>query len=157
MRAATVIAITFVALAGCQSYEPPATFTGEREGETARSYDEVWRDLTAWFANNNVPIKNLDKDSGLIATDYVASRGGEFVNCGTMSTYQRMQQVTISLNVLLRNVDSGGSHVRANVFANAQIANVNPIDGRMISFDTLRCESNGSLEESILQVAGVTG
>lgn len=62
--------LTLFLLSSCASPkipEPQPQFDDSRVYDA--SYDEVWSDLMEFFANNEVPLVNTDKESGYIKTE----------------------------------------------------------------------------------------
>lgn len=145
-----VLALAAIVVSACATYQPPTEFAGDREAIADRPFNAVWEDLVEWFANNNIPIRNLDKASGLIATEYRLGASGQYIHCGTLGTYDQLQRADLNVNVLVRPAEAGGTRVRANVFGTATIAN------QMIApaIRNVDCTSTGSLERSILRTAG---
>ena len=75
-------AAALVGLAGCAT--PAQTFQFDNQRLVDDSYDAVWDRAINVLANNNLPIKTLEKDSGIIvAENELVSRAsmGESASC----------------------------------------------------------------------------
>jgi len=151
-RISFVAALAALIVAGCASYQPPANYTGEKEQEFDRSYDEVWDDLVAWFANNNISIRNIDKASGLIATDHSLGSSSEHVDCGTPGSMGTLLDRTVTINVLVRPTEAEGTRVRANVFGTGRVSYPS-MSGGAPSVSSVECASRGVMERAIFAAA----
>lgn len=115
-----------------------------------KSFDNVWADAVEWFALNNIPIDRMDKDSGLLTSEYGLSANQEIVSCGeptgNIGLYTaKFDGMYANINVLVRQSDTG---VRAtiNVFGNAHVSLRNGLG--LVDQSTTQCYSTGNLEQS---------
>jgi hypothetical protein len=79
-----VLAIVLVALSGpggCASYISPLQPPPYRD-QVAASYDRTWSALIRALAFDNVPLRVVAKDSGVIASDDFVSPIGVYADCG---------------------------------------------------------------------------
>ena len=103
---------SIVLLAGCASYTPPPPPAPRDATPVWASAGHTWDAVVEVFAARNIPIRTIERVSGLIVTDNlnVGPEGKEWANCGnaglgpTHGTY----------NVLVRG-DSTRSMVKATV------------------------------------------
>ena len=58
-----------LAITSCATYKPAQKKEIQNKFEITKSYDETWSSVVKFFASKNIPIKVIDKSSGLIATD----------------------------------------------------------------------------------------
>ncbi len=135
--------------AGCASYQPPTDIGVENSGISTMSYGEAWETAISYFANNGIPLKNVAKDSGLIAAEYGLAADDSLLDCGTLGTYDVFQSRTADINVLLRDKEDGSTDIRVNVFGNAVI-----FDNLNKTPRSVRCQSRGTLEEQVLRSLG---
>lgn len=144
----TLIATLVVAsLAGCSTYKPPVDHHPVTSRTYALSYDQCWNGIVDWFAENSIPIKTIDKASGLIATEYnLSNRIHGTYDCGTDGYDQTIgKEKLASFNVIVRKV---GDSVRVNVTTTftTTISNVYA----KTPPEPLTCTSTGKLESMIL-------
>ena len=106
-------------------------------------YDSVWSAVVETFAELNLPIDNMEKDSGLITTDHISFLGtGNDGVCdcgGTGILIERAR--TGKFNVFVKNGSTGVS-----VRVNAQFEQTLEFDR---SLSTRQCVSTGVLEARI--------
>jgi len=79
-----VLAIALVGLSGpggCASYISPLQPPPYRD-QVAASYDRTWGALIRALAFDNVPLRVVAKDSGVIASDDFVSAIGIYADCG---------------------------------------------------------------------------
>ena len=144
----TSIALICVAtiLSGCATYVPPVDRGIAKEKSVSSNFDTVWQNATDWFANNNVPIKNIVKDSGLIATDYKLGADSSFIDCGTVGTYEVFADKTVNLNVLVKEIGANEISVRVNVFGTGVISTADLYGNSTGRTRSIDCVSTGKLE-----------
>ena len=87
------------------------------------NYDDVWNAIVFWFGTNNTPIKNMDKNSGFIATEWdMGAADQSFCDCGTYddkpvvgySGYGGKSVITGNFNVIVRKVSDNTTEVTIN-------------------------------------------
>jgi len=134
----------------------------EKERTVNKSFDAIWLTTVEWFATHNTPIKNLDKASGLISTEYSLSMGdaAQYMDCPNVSTRFLMGKVELvnhagNFNVLLKKIDENTTKVSVNVFYGCtenQYRTAGLLSSGYI-FDSstkLTCSSTGRMEKEIL-------
>lgn len=102
-------------LVGCASYRPPPQPTPRDASRVFASMDETWDAVIDLFAMRNIPIRTIERASGLIGTDPlpVGDEGKPWANCGAVNGRVRGPNRAI-YNVLVRG-DSNAATVRATV------------------------------------------
>ena len=132
--------VVAVALGVTACATPPATYAVKNSRSYQKSYDTVWEDVVSFLATNNLQIKNIAKDSGVIYAEAVRFEDN-VADCGEPG--------------ILRVV---GRRASFNIFINRSgrdpIVSVNTEFNEMRRFDsnvsTVQCNSKGLLEEKIL-------
>jgi len=81
-------ALGMVALAGCAGPVVSAIAPPPYRDEAAAGYDATWRALVRALAGENVPLRVVAKDSGVISTDDFISPIGVYADCGRMGEVQ---------------------------------------------------------------------
>ena len=102
-------------LAACASYRPPPTPTPREASQVSASMGETWDAVIDLFAMRNIPIRTIERASGLIGTDplLVGDEGKHWADCGARNGQVRgPNQATY--NVRVRG-DSNQATVRATV------------------------------------------
>ena len=78
------ILICVIAAALCSCYAAPKPETFEKSRISSRSFDDVWRAAIAVVTEEEWPIQVIEKESGIITTDFVIMGGNvhEDIDCG---------------------------------------------------------------------------
>jgi hypothetical protein len=112
------------------------------------SFSKVWEDAIEWFAINNIPIDKMDKESGLLTSEYGLGANQDIINCGeptgNIGLYTaKFDGTYANINVLIRQRDSG-TRATINVFGNAHVSLRNGYG--LVGESNTKCYSTGRLE-----------
>lgn len=153
------LAIVFLLIfIGCAAkYQPPKTYDVVKEMTYDKSFDDVWSLAIEWFANHGTPIKNMDKSSGFIATEYSLGTGQlNCLDCGipgeNLLVAQRLDDPRGNFNILIKKIDENKVKVTINCFFKATSKVY--FDGRLTSTNSIDCNSTGLLEKEIIEFLG---
>ncbi|HEY4573845.1 MAG TPA: hypothetical protein VIJ26_07785 [Thermoanaerobaculia bacterium] len=110
-----VPAVVCVLLAGCSTYKPPPPPTPRDASLVAASIGQTWDAVIDLFATRNIPIRTIERASGLIVTDAlrVGQEGVTLASCGTENG-KVLPPDRATYNVLVRG-DSTLATVRTTV------------------------------------------
>ena len=137
------------ALAACAA--TPQTYHFEKSREYARSYDQIWAGIMEQFTSNNLQIKTIEKESGIIYAEQTYSPNAKdfetAADCGLEPGNIPNGRGVIGLNIFV--VEKSPDHIRVTVNTRFQmpvlvyavIANV-PEDRE--------CNSKGVIERRFL-------
>lgn len=154
MHKLLISAAASLLLAGCAapSINAPSANNTDYTSAYSHSFDDVWEQTVDWFAINNIPIKNIEKDSGIIGSEYSLGSNYSQVDCGTLDPGGMHilldETVTANINVLVRPF-AGGASVKPNVFGNASFLLRDAWDGMPRTMRADRCVSTGELEKDL--------
>lgn len=154
MKSQLISLALVVGIAGCAapSLKPPSDQSRDFSERHSAEFDGVWEGVVDWFAVTNIPIKNIDKNSGLISSDYSLGSNFTQVDCGDMDPGDMARlvdtNITANINVLVRR-QQDGVVVRPNVFGQGVYTLQSTWDGRLIYVRADRCVSTGELENSL--------
>lgn len=153
----TIILLVLSTLTGCSSVitiTPPEKQNFESSRVYNKSYDVVWLKAIDWFADHNVVIEKIEKDSGLITAKYqidVSSSDyldhGKIENSG-MAYINNIEEYG-SLNVTIRKVDVNKTKASVNFFGTYVLHARDEWNGKDLG-RTGKSISTGKLETSIL-------
>jgi hypothetical protein len=127
--------------------------------------DVVWQHAVEWFAKNDMPIKNLDKTSGLIATDYQMSidKAAQLMSCGQSGPNPegRIDHVDHrgNFNLVLREQEDGRTKASVNAFFGCTVNTFKYVgllstDVQLASTERKDCGSTGRVEKQLLDHLG---
>ncbi len=155
--------MSFVFISGCSAPQriAPTPYAVENERRVERPFDATWQSAVEWFATHNTPIKNIDKSSGLISTEYSMSMKDAlvFMDCGrgdsTMTGKVEMDNYLGNFNVLIKKIDDNSTKVVVNVFFSCAVKKYryeNLLSTNYVLESSVKedCVSTGKLEKQIL-------
>lgn len=116
----------------------------------SKPFNAVWEDAIEWFAISNIPIDKMDKESGLITSEYGLGASQDIVDCGeptgNIGLYTaKFDDTYANLNILIRERDST-TRATINVFGGANVSLHNGFG--LVGGSQNKCYSTGSLENS---------
>src|SRR5258705_8939327 len=118
LSTALFAALSMVALAGCS--RPVVSPIGPppcRE-EAAAGYDKTWRALVRALAGENVPLRVVAKDSGVISTDDFISPIGVYADCGRIGEVQLEGEAMGSFTLFVQPGRDGATLIQVNTKMN---------------------------------------
>ena len=143
--------------------QPVAVFKPiEKERVINKSFETIWQSTIELLATYNMPIKNLDKSSGFISTEYKQVTGNPSTYMklvGANSTFSGKVELTNAggnLNILVKSIKPDSTKVTVNVFYDClkntyKYANLISTQYVLQNSVKTECESTGKLEKAILE------
>ena len=136
---------------GCRptiKLHPPASAKSEFTFTFNHSKDKAWSALVATFAKMSIPIRAIEKSSGLIASDAFKAQIGRDCNCGAIEA-RSTNKITGTARARLTAILSGGrtATLKINAIYTRRIR-IYLGQGRARVY-TIRCSSTGRLENLI--------
>lgn len=142
-----VVTVGMAVLVSAASATAPGKHSVQKARTIDATYDATWTALIEVFAEHNWAIANMEKDSGLIATDWMAiPNDSPFADCGG-SGIARELGTQIRFNVFVRDLDGD-----AQVTVNTSFRQLRSFDGKQAIVD---CTSKGEVERQIHQELAV--
>lgn len=122
--------------------QPAAPRTGT---PTTASFDKAWKAAIDIFSERNIPIKTLDRSSGLIVAENqtVPATADGLADCGKVLG-TALRPTAAAWNILIR-----GDSARANVKANVRFMRTGTARGLSTQTVTEDCASYGVWESSL--------
>ena len=154
MKNIIVLALISLILQGCASVSitPPI----QNGFSNSRTYDEgfekTWSASVDWFADHDVSIDKIQKESGLLTAKYLIAVDGEELDCGVIKA-QSVPYLTVvkqgSFNATIRPKSSSQTVVSVNFFGTFDLTGR---DGNrmVIISESGRCVSTGKIEAAVL-------
>jgi hypothetical protein len=90
-----------IAAGGCASYISPLQPPPYRD-QIAAPYDVTWSALIRALVFDNVPLRAVAKDSGVIASDDIVSPIGVYADCGSMGDKPLEGEAHVTFTVFVR-------------------------------------------------------
>lgn len=129
------------ALAGC-SLQPPKMYPAPESLTIAASFGRTWDAVVEHFATSSVPIRTIERSSGIIVTDQMGVARDDasgWSDCGTDGLGGTSRANRASYNLLVRG-DSSTSTIRVTATFTSTIG-VSPYG----------CTSTGAYERELMQ------
>jgi hypothetical protein len=153
IRVNLVLITVFASGCATASVTPPQQPTHETSHVFQASYDDIWERAVDWFSESNIPIRQIEKASGLIASEHRLGADDEMLDCGEVSSGDeilRDSERTAHLNVRVRRAGDD-VRVQMDVFGRAHFIFFNPMLSSTNRLEVPRCESTGELEDSLFR------
>lgn len=119
---------------------PPKKVNFDNSRTYASSKDAVWEAVISFFTKNNIQIKTIEKDSGVLYAER-SSVDESMADCGDFPLAPEIER-SGTLNVFVRHLQSG-----TEVTVNTEFKDVRIFDNKTF---TNSCNSTGLLEKNIL-------
>ncbi len=147
---------SLIILVSCSAYQPPKTYNFPTEMEFDKTYDEVWTRVISLFADAGIPIKTLDKASGLIATEsnLGAQEFATVMDCGTpasdLNVYKFENQLG-KFNVQVISISPNRTKVKVRTFFKTLYVRYTRQQGYWVRTGSqwIDCNSTGAFEALI--------
>ena len=95
------VALGALLAGGCAAYISPLQPPPYRD-HIAAPYEATWSALIRALAFDNVPLRAIAKDSGVIASDDIVSPIGVYADCGSMGDRPLEGETVVSFTVFVR-------------------------------------------------------
>lgn len=154
--------ILFLFAIGCSGsrYTAPSEYTVEKERVINKSFESVWQASVEYFATHNIPIKNIDKSSGFISTEFSLSinDAAKYIDCGkgdnSFSGKIEVVNPVGNFNFLAKSIDDKSTKVSINSFFSSTV-NQYKYEGLLstnyvlVGSTKTECKGKGVLEKEI--------
>jgi hypothetical protein len=152
-----VAGLLILALGACSrpfiSPIPPAPY----RDQVAASYETTWRALIRALAFENVPLRAVAKDSGVLASDEMVSPIGVYADCGRIGDVALEGDAVVSFTVFVQANGGQVTDVQVNAKMRTQAWRRGD-SGKLKSETVYSCASTGrweaNLVDSIRRLAG---
>ena len=145
-----VLGLTCLMIYNCATAPPPRQIAKVFPIEAP--FDEVWQAVIETFAEMNLPIVNMEKDSGLITTEWIAyprgKAGNIYCDCGGLGLNVEIERRG-RFNVFVRKITENSCELTVNCLYNQTIQ---PAMGDASTQSTRSCVSTGKLEADMFEI-----
>src|SRR5262252_1535953 len=112
------------------------------------SYDTTWRALIRSLQMENVPLRAVAKDSGVIASDDFVSPIGVYADCGRLGEVAIEGEALVAFTVFVQPMGSAETDIQINAKARTQ-AYRRGSSGRLHTDQVYQCVSTGRFEANL--------
>jgi hypothetical protein len=118
-------------------------------GAVAAPYDATWKALIRALALENVPLRAVAKDSGVVASDDFFSPIGVYADCGRLGDSQVEGQALVAFTIFVQPNGSAATDVQVNSKMRSQ-AFRRGASGSLWPQPVYECASTGRWEANLL-------
>lgn len=135
-------------LAGCSRpfvlplAEPPY------RNRTPAGYDATWRALIRAFQQENLPLRTVAKDSGVIASDDFVSPIGVYADCGRLGDVPLQGEALVAFTVFVQPSGAEATDIQVNAKMRTQ-GYRRGSSGKLKSDRVYQCVSTGRFEANL--------
>ena len=148
----TVLALTAVgvmALAGCARPFISPILPPPYRDQVEAPYDATWKALIRALAADNVPLRTVAKDSGVISSDDIVSPIGVFADCGRLGALSLEGEALVTFTVFVQSNGRSATDVQVNSKMRTQ-AHRRGDSGKLRSDPVYQCASTGRWEANLV-------
>lgn len=152
-----VLVCSVVLFSGCANYKEPQQHIFDKSMTFNIGFDSVWTKIIKWFTDNNTPIKNIEKVSGLITTEYNlnANSSKDCADCGIEGTLQSITDRVGNFSIIVERINDNQTKVSIAIYYKAILVTPNYSSNYAPPNRTpITCESTGTLEKKIFNYIG---
>ena len=103
-----------VAVGGCSGPFVSPLAAPPYRGHISASYDDTWKAFIRALAIDNVSVRAVEKDSGVIASDDFVSTIGVYADCGRVGDVVLEGEALVSFTVFAQPGRTGGTDFQVN-------------------------------------------
>jgi hypothetical protein len=112
-------------------------------------YEATWRALLDALARENVPLRVVAKDSGVIASDDFPTPIGAYADCGRVGDTRLEGEALVTFTVFVQAAGANGTAVQVNAKMRT-LAHRKGSSGKLTPNPVFQCASTGRWESNLL-------
>lgn len=134
---------------GCAGpYIAPLLPPPHRE-QVPAAYDTTWKALIEALAKENIPLRVVARDSGVIASDDFTTTIGVYADCGRFGDARVEGEALVTFTLFVHSAGSNGTEVQVNAKMRTQAHRTGP-SGKLKPQPVFQCASTGRWESNLL-------
>jgi hypothetical protein len=115
-RIALLLIVFSTVLAACGKKPPGPPNLENTIEEYDASFDQVWAGVIEILGFYQSPIELIEKDSGLITTEWQSGGARSWFDCGAPGSNREYVDVTGRFNIVVSNLADGNVRVHVNTY-----------------------------------------
>lgn len=148
LRAVCLLAVALLGAAACSRPFVAPLLPGVYTETLEAPYEQVWRALVRTLAVENVQVRAIAKDSGVIASEAVPTMIGLYADCGRFGDQQVEGDAQVAFTIFVRAVSGSQTTVQVNTRMRTEAYARGP--GKAKPRPPLACASTGRWEANLL-------
>src|SRR5262245_34537850 len=149
LRLALLTGAGLLALAGCSRPFVSALAVPPYRDQAPASYDATWHALIRALAMDNIPLRTVAKDSGVIATEDFVSPIGVYADCGRLGDDPLEGEALVAFTIFVRPVANGPTDFQINAKMRTQSYRRRGAWGGHTREPVYQCVSTGRWEANL--------
>ncbi|MFQ5897748.1 MAG: hypothetical protein ACE5JN_05810 [Candidatus Methylomirabilia bacterium] len=151
IRCATlIVGLLVLGIAGCARPHVKPIPPPPHRAVVAAPYERTWLALIQALAYENVPLRAVAKDSGVIALDDFVTPIGVYADCGSFGDMGVEGEAVTAFTLFVQPVNSRQTQIQINAKMRTQRHRSGGF-GRVKSQPVLQCASTGRFEANVLE------
>jgi hypothetical protein len=143
-----LLAAALLALAGCARLHVSPLSPPPFRTEVPATYDETWTALVRALAQQNVPLRAIARDSGVVASDEFVSPINLYADCGQLGGDQLEGAAIVSFTIF---AEPNGTSTRVQVNSQMRtVAHRRGKSGKLKPVPVYPCASTGRFEANLV-------
>jgi hypothetical protein len=118
--------------------------------EIPAGYDRTWSALVRALARENLPLRAIARDSGVIASDDFVTPIGLWADCGTIGDDRLEGEAVVSFTLFAEANGAGSTRVQLNSKMRTQ-AHRKGSSGKLKPMPVYPCASTGRFEANLVE------
>ncbi|HEX6210157.1 MAG TPA: hypothetical protein VF136_05240 [Methylomirabilota bacterium] len=118
--------------------------------EIPAAYDRTWGAIVRALARENLPLRAIARDSGVIASDDVVTPIGLWADCGTIGEDRLEGEAVVSFTLFAEANGAGSTRVQLNSKMRTQ-AHRKGSSGKLKPLPVFPCASTGRFEANLVE------
>jgi hypothetical protein len=147
-RGSLVVVGLALSLLGCARPHISPLAPPPYRAEVAAAYDRTWAALVRAVAKQNLPLRAIARDSGVIASDDVVTPIGLYADCGRLGE-ERLEGEALVAFTVFAEAEGGGTRVQVNSNMRTQ-AHRKGTSGQLKPTPVYACASTGRFEANLI-------
>src|SRR3990170_373476 len=144
-------ALTVMALGACARLFISPILPPPYRDQVEAPYDATWKALIRALAADNVPLRTVAKDSGVISSDDIVSPIGVFADCGRLGAVSLEGEALVTFTVFVQANGISTTDIQVNAKMRTQ-AHRRGDSGKLRSEPVYQCASTGRWEANLVDV-----
>ncbi len=143
-----LVGIALVALTACARLHVSPLSPPPFRTEVPTNYEQTWSALVRALAQQNVPLRAIARDSGVVASDEFVSPINLYADCGQVGGDQLEGEAIVSFTIF---AEPNGSSTLVQINANMRTqAHRRGTSGKLKPVPVYQCASTGRFEANLI-------
>jgi hypothetical protein len=152
-RAAGLLLVLALGAGACARPHVAPLLSAAYTGRIEAPYDQVWQALVRALAQENVQVRAIARDSGVIASEAVATTIGLYADCGRFGDERVEGEAQVAYTIFVQAVSPAETAVQVNTRMRTESYAKGP--GKVKPRPPLECASTGRWEANLLDTVRV--